>query len=187
MNKDLLTKEQASHEVELASKRLGLLHIAYAKTLIEEFGEEKGRALILKAIQKYGEYIGKQVKNIVESEGLELTKENYKIEKARTLPNIGLNEKVIEDEEGRKVYGCTMAKVWRDLGEEELGKLYCYIDTAKYMYYNPELKLTHIKAMPSHKTDYCLFKLESTTEQEREDFFSKEDWRYLDKNLMEGK
>jgi hypothetical protein len=187
MDKDKITKEQARHEVELASKRLGMLHIAYAKTLVEELGEEKGKELVLKSIQKYGQYIGEQVKSIVSKEGLDLTAENYKIEKARTLPNIGLNEKVVEDEEGRKVYGCTMAKVWRDLNEEELGQLYCYIDTAKYMYYNPNYKLTHIKAMPSHKTDYCQFKLENTTEEERKDFFDKKDWRYLDKNLLEGK
>lgn len=187
MSNEKITKEQAKHEVQLATRRLGMMHVAYAKTLVEELGEEKGKEIVLKAIQKYGEYIGSQVKEVVENEGLDLTPDNYRIKKARSLPILGLNDKIVEDEEGRKVYGCTMAKVWRELGEEELGKLYCYIDTAKYMYYNPDYKLTHIKAMPAHKTDYCLFSLEETTEKEKEDFFSKKDWRYLDKNLMEGK
>lgn len=187
MNKDTISKEQAKHEVELASRRLGMLHISYAKTIVEALGDEKGKELILKAIQKYGEYVDTQTKKIVEEENLELTPENFNLEKARSLPNIGLNDKVVEDDEGRKIYGCAMAKVWRELDEEDLGKLYCYIDTAKYMYYNPAYKLTHIKAMPAHKTDYCMFSLDKTTERERKDFFDQKDWRYLDKNLLEGK
>jgi hypothetical protein len=36
-------REEASHEVEVAMTRLALLHLSFSKTLIEEFGMEKGR------------------------------------------------------------------------------------------------------------------------------------------------
>jgi hypothetical protein len=185
MKKEInVSLEEAKHEVELASRRIGMLHIAYAKSIIETLGKEEGEKVILDSIKKYGEMIGEQTKKTVLEEGLELTPENFGIEKARSLPKFGLNDKVVEDDQGRKVYGCTMAKVWRELGEEELGQLYCFIDVAKYMYYNPDFKLAHKKAMPVHKTDYCLFSLEETTEQERKDFFGNKDWRYLDKEMI---
>lgn len=180
-----ITLTEAAHEVKLASRRIGMLHLAYAKAITEALGKEKGEELILKAIKNYGEIIGQATKAIVLDEGLELKPENFSIEKARSLPKYGLNDKVVEDEEGRKVYGCEMAKLWRELGEEELGSLYCFIDVAKYMYYNPDFKLAHKKAMPVHKTDYCLFSLEETTEQEKNDFFQEKDWRYLDKEMLE--
>jgi len=34
--------------------RTALLHYAFTQTLIEELGEEKGKALALKAIKRYG-------------------------------------------------------------------------------------------------------------------------------------
>ena len=186
-NKDLYIKRtEAAHEVELACRRLAMLHIAYAKMLTEQFGEEQGEKLILSAIKKYGELIGKQTKNAVLAEGLATQPENFGAGASRSLPNIGLCESVQEHNGELRVKNCSMAKMWRELGEEHLGSLYCYIDTAKYMYYNPEYKLIHKYAMPSHKTDYCVFDVHKTTVQERLDFFEDKDWRYLDQKLMEG-
>ncbi len=179
-----ITIEEAAHEVKLASRRIGMLHLAYAKAITEALGKEEGEELILKAIKNYGEIVGEMTKKTILEEGLELTPENFYHEKARSLPKYGLNDETIEDEDGKKVYGCTMAKLWRELGEEDLGSLYFFIDVAKFMYYNPDFKLAHKKAMPVHKTDYCLFSLEETSDQEKEDFFNNKDWRYLDKELL---
>jgi len=40
-----------------------LQRLAYAKTLVEEFGEERGRKLILKTIKDYGSRCGEKAKN----------------------------------------------------------------------------------------------------------------------------
>lgn len=60
--KSVVSLKEAKKQVEIAARRIALLHIAYAKTLVEEFGEERGRKLILRAIKDYGTRIGEKMK-----------------------------------------------------------------------------------------------------------------------------
>jgi hypothetical protein len=77
--------------------------------------------------------------------------------------------------------GCILAEVWKEEGEEEIGRLYCYMDVAKYMAFNPNYKYVHIKAIPDGD-DCCEMGIKPTTEQERKDFFAEDkDWFYIDK------
>jgi hypothetical protein len=91
-------------------------------------------------------------------------------------------ERFSEDNENRlRAHGCVMGKVWRELGEEKLGRYYCYVDPAKYMAFNPEYKLMHLKAMPDGD-DCCEFAVRPTTEKEQHDFQAKDvDWKYIDR------
>ncbi len=183
----MIPLSEAEHEVELACRRIGMLHLAYARTLVHQLGEEQGKRAIVAAIREYGKLVGEQVKQKVIDQGLPNTPENYGQGDARTLPKYGMNDGVVITDSGeRQVQGCVMAKVWRELGDEELGGLYCLIDTAKYIYYNSDYKLTHVCSMPAHGTDYCQFELQETTEQEKNDFFNDNDWRYLDKRIIKG-
>ncbi len=182
----MISYAEAAHEVELACRRLGMLHLAYARTLVQQFGREQGEKLIMNAIKEYGKMVGEQTSQKVSEQGLANEPQYFGEGQARSLPKLGLCEEVVHENDQIKVKNCSMAKVWREFGEEDLGSLYCFIDTAKYMYYNPNYKLTHVKAMPAHGTDYCQFELEETTEQERADFFANKDWRYLDKRMMKG-
>jgi len=148
--------------------------------LVEELGEEKGKQLVLKAIKDYGTRIGSKVKEKTVAQGLTDNPENYK----EDLPLYGMHDRKetveIDGEKRTRMYGCTMAKVWNELGANELGRLYCYVDPAKYMSFNPRFKLVHTKAMPDGD-GYCEFALRSTTEQERKDFADRdEDWSYID-------
>ena len=80
-----------------------------------------------------------------------------------------------------RAYGCAMAKVWKEYGEETLGRLYCYVDPAKYMAYNPNYKLAHTHALPDGDS-YCEFCIKKTTPQERRAFSSEEkDWQFIDR------
>ena len=73
-----------------------------------------------------------------------------------------------------------MGQVWNELGAGELGRLYYYVDPAKYMGFNPNFKLIHTKALPDGD-EYCELALRPTTEQERRDFADKDkDWSYID-------
>lgn len=180
--------EEAKKEVELAGRRIGLLHLAYAETLVEEFGEKEGKKLILKSIKNYGTKVGEKVKGDLEREGLEPEPENFGEGDSRNLPRFGISEEteeVVVDGEGRtRVHGCVMAKVWSEHGEEDLGKLYCYVDAAKYMGFNPCYKMIHTKNEPSGD-DFCEFAVRKTTEKEREDFSSDtEEWSRVDENLL---
>ena len=181
---DLISRAEAAHEIELVSGRLGLLHLAFARMLVSEFGNEEGRRLIVKAVKAYGVMIGKEVKAAVLDEGLPLTPENYGAGKSRSLPEFGMHtgseEVEVGGEKRFRAYGCAMAKVWKQYGEEALGRLYCYVDPAKYMAYNPDYKLAHTKALPDGDP-CCEFCLEQTTAKEREDFASDDaSWSYID-------
>jgi hypothetical protein len=180
---ETISLEKAKRQVEMVCKRLALLHLAYAKTLVEEFGEERGEKLILKAIKRCGMQIGEEAKEKVTGKGLEPIPENYR--KAEKLPEIGMHSGrealVVNNEPRSRAYDCVMGKIWNELGEGKLGRLYCYVDPAKYMAFNPKYKLCHIKALPDGD-EYCEFAVRETTEQERADFAGSDaDWQYIDK------
>ena len=141
MEKQTVDREQAFREVLAMIRRTALIHYCYAKTLVEEFGEEKGRELILKAIRSYGEEVGKGVRETARAKGLEPLPENYQ----EDLPSLGWEiERVVVDGEPRaRVHVCHLANVWKELGAPELGRLYCCVDQAKYEAYNPDLVCVH--------------------------------------------
>jgi len=157
------------------------LHLSFAKTLISELGEKRGKQLILKAIKDYGTRIGEEVKANVTAQGLPNDPANYK----EDLPLYGMHDYIeeieVHGEKRMRAHGCVMGKVWNTLGENELGRLYCYVDPAKYMAFNPNFKLIHVKTLPDGD-EYCDLVLRPTTEQEREDFTDKDkDWSYIDR------
>jgi len=175
-----ITLEDASIQIKKLCKRLALLHLSFSKEIIRELGNEKGKELILKAIKKYGTLIGEESKHKVLKEGLENLPKNYK----NDLPTYGMyenSEKVyINGEERKRVYGCVMGQVWKEYGEDKIGKYYCYVDPAKYMAFNPNYKLIHVKSLPNGD-EYCEFKIKPTSQKERKDFFeSDSDWSYID-------
>jgi hypothetical protein len=182
--KEKISIEEAKRQVEVTAQRIGLLHLSFAKTLVEELGEERGKQLILKAIKDYGKRCGERVRKGVIAQGLDLIPENYGAGEARDLPKFGMHERIemieMEGEKRVRAYGCVMAKIWREYGEDRLGRLYCYVDPAKYMAFNPKFKLIHLKALPDGD-DYCELIVRPTSEKEREDFSAEDkDWAYID-------
>jgi len=175
---------RAKKEVEITSRRIALLHLSYAKTLIEEFGEKKGTELIMKTIRDYGIRIGERTRKEVVSQKLETFPRNFDKGQYFRVPKFGMHERTeiveVEGEKRIRVYGCVLAKLWKEYGEEKLGRLYCYVDPAKYIAYNPSCKLVHAKAVPDGD-DYCELVVRATSEKERKDFSSKEKWGYIDK------
>lgn len=185
-NERTVPREEAEKEVEMASKRIALLHLAYAKTIVNELGNEEGKKLVLKAIKYYGKLVGEKVKNDVKAQGLEIIPENYGVGISRNLPKYGMHDKKETFETNgrkrRRSFGCVLGKLWREYGEENLGRLYCYVDLAKSLYYNPYFKLVHTKCMPEREDEECEFDILPTTEEERVIFFNNDsEWAYIDK------
>jgi hypothetical protein len=121
--------------------------------------------------------------------GLEPTPENFSKGKYFSVPSFGMHERhetvKVKGEPRVRAYKCVLGEVWKEYGESKLGRLYCYVDPAKYMAYNPKYKLMHIKATPDGD-DYCELTVRPTTEKERKDFSSKKkDWSYIDKQSSE--
>jgi predicted hydrocarbon binding protein len=144
LNPEMISKEEAARQVHSMITRLAWLHYAFARTLMKELGEEKGKALSKKAVALYGELVGKGAQAKTKAKGLPLTRENY----SEDLPSLGWghSETVeVEGEKRRRVYTCHLAKIWKELGAPEVGRLYCFVDQAKYEAYNPELVCVHVK------------------------------------------
>lgn len=176
-----VSREDAKEQVRKVCARLALLHISFAKVLVDELGEEKGTAMVTKAIKKYGTYIGENARKKTENHGLNNAPENY----ASDLPAYGMHDSVerftIGNEKRLRAHGCVMGRLWRELGEDKLGRLYCYIDPAKYMAYNSDYKLVHLKALPDGD-DYCEFTVKRTTDKDKEDYtLENTDWKSIDK------
>jgi hypothetical protein len=187
-NEEVVTLKDAIEQVKTAVTRIALIHLGFSKTLVEELGEKKGKELIIKSMIEYGKLVGKQT-----GKG------------RQDLPYYGLHDKYLYDDhefiDTRKspvvrgkdfdftryrVYGCMLAKIFRELGEEDLGRLYCYVDSAKSMATDPSHKLIHTACEPIGD-DCCRFDLVPTTEKEREDFTNKtEDWKEVDPILVKG-
>jgi len=173
--------EEAKREGALSAGRVALLHLSFAKAIVEELGEKKGKQLILKAIKDYGIRIGERRRNSLIAQGLDPTPENAS--KSRDLAKYGMHDRSepveVEGEQRSRVYGCNLARVWKEYGEEELGRLYCFVDLVKYMAFLPELKLVHTKTIPDGD-DYCEMAVRPTSEKEREDLLdSDNDWTYI--------
>jgi len=178
--------KEAAQAIESASRRIALLHLSYAKTIMAELGSEKGEKLISKAIKDYGTKIGRKTREEVENKGLPPTPENFSKADTYTIPKIpGMHTKRERTEkEGKplfRAHGCVLGKVWQEYDEEELGRLYCYMDTAKYMAYNLDYKYVHLKALPDGD-ECCEFTIKNTIRREKDDFQSQDaDWFYIDK------
>jgi hypothetical protein len=157
--------ENAAREVDVAITRLALLHLSFSKTLVDEFGKEKGKELIIKSVLEYGKRVGDRIKK-----GLP------------DLPRYG----VYAYHDTERYYGCVLAKIFKEYGEEELGCLYCYVDAAKSMQVDPNSKFIHITCAACGDEN-CTFEKTATNAKERKSFQTmNKEWKLVDKRLAEG-
>lgn len=103
---EMVPLDEAKEQVRRVCNRLGLLHIAFARTIVDELGEEAGKKLILKAIREYATKIGEKAKETALAEGLELMPQNIKSD----LPMYGMHERkgerlMVEGEQRSRAYG----------------------------------------------------------------------------------
>ncbi|MBN1152939.1 MAG: L-2-amino-thiazoline-4-carboxylic acid hydrolase [Dehalococcoidia bacterium] len=175
-------REEAAQQTAILFERLALLHASYARVIVNELGEEGGRSLIMKAIKKYARTVGEQVREKAQARGEDDSPQNYKGDLPKYGTHDSLETVTVDGEERLRAYGCGMWKTWQALGEEELGRLYCNTDVAKYMGFNPSYKQIHAKALFAGD-DCCELVVRPTSEQERADFASRDaDWSYLDRD-----
>jgi hypothetical protein len=142
--KEMISKDEALSQLKSMITRTALIHYAFTKTIIDELGKAKGKKLVQKAIRLYGEMVGKKVREKTLAKGLPTLAENFQDD----LPALGwaTREKVVvEGEKRARVHTCYLAEAWKELGVPEIGRLYCFVDQAKYEAYNPELECVHTK------------------------------------------
>jgi hypothetical protein len=140
---ETISKKEATRQVRSMITRTALLYHAFSQSLVDELGEKEGKALIGKAIRRYGEIIGKKAMERALKKDLPLTRENFQDD----LPPLGWQNSEMVEVEGEKrvrVHTCYLAEAWKEWGVQELGRLYCFVDQAKYGSFNEELECVHI-------------------------------------------
>ena len=142
--KEMISKEEAFSQLKAMITRTALIHYAFTKTILDELGKEKGKELTQKAIRLYGEMVGKKARESALAKGLPTLAENFQ----NDLPTLGWADRekvVVEGEKRARVHTCYLAEAWKELGVPEIGRLYCFVDQAKYEAYNPELECVHTR------------------------------------------
>ncbi len=152
MSEETIGRSAAKEQVLLALRRLAFYHATMVEVLREKLGDEKGRALAHDVVDRYGRKIGAAARARTDAAGLEPTPQNY----SEDLPWLGFNaERVSDDPRTSRVTGCPLAKVWTELGCEEDGALYCWVDQAKFDEYNPDLVCEHAVHCLRDGKGYC--------------------------------
>jgi len=184
--KGVISLEEAKHQVALASRRLGLLHLAFAEVLVKEMGEEEGKKCVARAIKEYSRKIGNAKRDKVNAMGLDPSAETFF--EVSDLPNIGMHEGIeeieVDGERRIRAHGCVMGRVWKELGADELGRIYCYVDPASSMALDRRCKYVHTKALPDGD-EYCELVMRPTTEKDRADLESADtDWDSVEQGTV---
>jgi nitroreductase len=140
---ETITKKEAHENVQRALRRGALIYHYFCETLAKEFGQERGRELIRKAVGAYGERIGQDARKKAQEKGLALSPENFESD----LPDDAWKTEVVvvDGEERVRVYYCPLASEWLTWGDPEMARLYCYVDQAKMEGFNPEYEYIHVK------------------------------------------
>ncbi len=158
-SENMVSKKEAEEEVVTMAKRMALLYYHTAEVLTDTLGEEEGKKLLHEIIKRYGHESGAVTRARVEELGLPLTAENFNI--GSDLPKWGWESDRVVCEDGverARITYCPLAEVWREKGSEQLGRIYCYVDQAKYDAYNG-IKCKHQRNVLDGD-DCCLFDFE---------------------------
>jgi len=171
MGQEMIPIEEAKEQVALASRRIGLLHLAFAEVLVERLGPAEGKRMVTRAIKEYGRVIGEKKKERALEGGMDLGPECFRA--LSDLPSLGMHERIeeveVEGERRIRAHGCVMGTVFNDMGKGELGGCYCVVDPASSMAFNPDYKLVQLKSLPDGDP-YCELVMRPSTEEDRAEF-----------------
>lgn len=142
-NDEMISKKEALRQIKLGVRRAALIYHYFAKTLVDELGEDKGTELIKKAINAYGTHIGTAAREKAQADGLPLVPENFE----NDLPDLAWEgeEVTVDGEQRYRIYTCPLATEWIELGDQKRARLYCFVDQAKMKGFNPAYEYVHIK------------------------------------------
>ena len=182
----MVSVEEAAAQVKVVATRLALMHIAYARTLVEELGEDTAKDTVIKAMMEYGRMVGERNKageQDLPFYGLH-EKYSYRHEDYQDFRELPAEQTEEVDWDAFKVYGCVLSEVFQEYGEMELGRLYCFVDAAKTMAGGSSKKLIHT-ACEVCGDDHCAFKSVPATEKELRMFEEKNPkWKNIDPILV---
>ncbi len=125
------------------ARRMARLYHYIARTMKEELGRSETERILTKSVWRYGESLGREAREEAEARGLEPEMEYF--DQVSDCPGIGC-EKDVGGEIGAReeiVTSCPLADEWLKLGND-LARLYCLSQQAKYRAYNPKLQCEYL-------------------------------------------
>lgn len=137
--------EEAVRQIGIMAERLAMLHYHFADAAVKELGEARGRELVAKAIAAYGTEVGERQRARVAAAGFTTDCENYG--KVSDLPRLAWDDDrmPVVERGGKAIQVCPLARYWMEIGQESLGRLYCFVDQAKFAAFDPECEARHLK------------------------------------------
>jgi hypothetical protein len=174
--------EEAADQVKVIAIRLALMHLSYARTLVDELGKDKAKKIIIKSIMEYGRMVGERIKDGEQDLPHYGLHDSYSYKDAEFLDTRDITPGQTEnmDWDVFKVHGCVLSQIFKEYDEEELGRLYCYVDSAKSMAADPSQKLIHT-ACEVCGDDHCAFSSLPASEEEVQMFYNKDlNWKDVD-------
>jgi hypothetical protein len=136
------TREECAGFVEQVSRIMAKLYFALAREVVDELGEEKGKALLERAVVAFGRVRGEEMRARAIAAGAELNVAN--LGKFYDLPReVAWKNEVLRsgpDLVEKKALYCPFAEEWKRLGAraQELGRIYCQQDLSLRLAFNPE-------------------------------------------------
>lgn len=151
----------------LLARRMARLYHHIARTMKEELGRAETERILTKSVWRYGESCGREARAEAEARGLDPVLECFHL--VSNSPAIGC-EREETGEAGAKeriVASCPLADEWQELGNLDLGRLYCLAHQARYRAYNPKLQCEYLSNLLDGDAECRLsFRLlEDATEQ----------------------
>ena len=137
-------QDQWEQDVWLMARRTALLFLQFSRAIIDRMGEEEGKEFVKQVVMDYGRECGRVVREGTEKLGLGPTPENFHA--IPDLPSRGWRRETVTLPSGREQVQtkvCPLAIVFAEQGEEDLGRIYCWVDQAKVDGYNEELECVH--------------------------------------------
>jgi hypothetical protein len=136
--------QQKKIEQEFSPTHHALLFGWISQAVIRRIGQNKGEALVRKAVQRYGEQRGKRMALRAQADGYPLTMSHYRAYGEWVAAEGESDHQVVETVPQLKthVFRCPWQRAWEENDLVPFGRLYCLeIDEALVRGFNPGLRL----------------------------------------------
>lgn len=143
---ETISREEATRQVRQMGKMTASLYYHLCRQMIDAVGPEAAKGIVTKAIAALGEERGQSQKEAVLAASYEHLPQNYV--KVSDLPSLGWDMEPAEQPENDthiRITYCPFAEVWKEKDFAEFGRLYCYIDQAKYQGFHPDSDLVTLQ------------------------------------------
>jgi len=157
---DVLDKKAAAAKYMIPGFGLGGALFGFvARAVIQELGQDKGEALLKKAIEDFGRARGRRIATAVKDLGQPLSLKNWLIHSDIDSSNFDPHPDLDNDDLVVKAGECTFWNASREFGVADYSKIYCkYADYAILDGYNPDVKLVLHDRHHVGQADHCVFR-----------------------------